>query len=191
MLVWPWLGRGLSAEQTRWFEVMKPTCCLAVLCEVRECWQTVSAQVGQVWSKLVSQQLSSCVAAAVPSTPLPMSSCSSRRKVWQAGHGIAELHKSSSEIANLLILSCCITLSVASMKAALATYLRAYAYDWAAERRIWIVISSFSDDLTFSEQSSHPISEDGSEIPLSLFPPRRKVSGKHIWNSCSREEKTK
>lgn len=28
--------RGLSAGQTRWFEFMKPTCCLAVLFEMRE-----------------------------------------------------------------------------------------------------------------------------------------------------------
>lgn len=51
------------------------------------------------------------------------------------------------------------------MKAALATYLLAYAYDWAVERGIQIVISSLTNDLTPSEQSSHQISEDGSANP--------------------------
>lgn len=34
-MVWPLNGRGLCAEQTRWFEVREPTCCLAGLLEVR------------------------------------------------------------------------------------------------------------------------------------------------------------
>lgn len=115
----------------------------------------------------------------------------SRRKVWWAGHSIAELHKSSSKIINLLIWSHCIALSLASMKAALATYLLVYAYDWAAERRIWIVISSFTDDLTLSEQSSHQISEDGSANPTQSVWTKKESQWKHIWNSCNHEERIK